>query len=144
MHRKRIAMVLIHARSDRFAYLLSLYHTVIFESDTTRRLFAVCLARAVPPIAEIALLSVRRKFCSRSSVYTRASPRRCTIFRPAAAVSFNAGFYDRAWVRKYNPVTQVRRRNSGRTGTSRDGVRNDSRKLRQLRRESEICTSVRR
>jgi len=39
---------------------------------------------------------------------------RCTIFRiPLQPCRFcDAGFYNRAWVREYNLVTQVRRRNS--------------------------------
>lgn len=129
-HKKRIEMTLIHTRS----YPLHISPLIISYRYLWKRYGALFICRlsqrAMLPIAQIVLLSVRRKFCSRSSVYTRASPRlapprRCTIFRiyPAAAMSLNAGFYDRAWVRKYNPVTQVRRRKSDRRSLAQFSVR---------------------
>jgi len=88
------------------------------------------------PIAKI--ISLLRKSCSRSSVYTRASPRTLhNISYPAACRFCDAGFYNRAWVREYNLVTQMRRRNPADDAVLSTAW-NVSRKLRQLRRGSEI------
>lgn len=90
------------------------------ESNVTKIVF---------PPAEIMLPFV--------GVYTRASPRTLHNISYPAAVSFGAGLsQSRAWVREYNPVTQVRRRNSDASAIL-GRVWNDGRKLRQPRRGSE-------
>lgn len=121
-------------------YFFSSYRTVIFGNDTAHRMFFDCLgeqcyrakiiAKIVFPSAEIMLPF--------DGIYTRASPRTLHNISYPAAVSFDAGYYNRAWVREYNPVTQVRRRNSD-VSAILSKAWNDSRKLQQLRCGSEIC-----
>jgi len=99
-------------RVNLFAFIVSCissYYIVPLPLEVIQRIACflavsnATVAKIVFPSAEI-MLPI-------DGIYTRASPRTLHNISYPAAVSFGAGYYNRAWVREYNPVTQVRRRN---------------------------------
>lgn len=130
------------AQINSFAFIascISSCHIVPLPLEVTQRIACFfglsrikqCYrAKIVFPLAEIMLPF--------DDIYTRASPRTLHNILYPAAVSLDAGYYNRAWVREYNQITQVRRRNSDASAILGTAW-NDSRKLQQLRCGSEIC-----